>query len=154
MATMELPMNSIQECKSMSPSLKSFVFVVSSVIGFSGTLLAQESQGAAETVGQKIDHAAETVGNKLEATKESLGERAEVAGDYLDDAAITALIKAEILGDPMLKVFQINVTTTDGVVNLSGAVDSQASIDRALAIARNNRSVKSVENGLVVKSVR
>ena len=90
----------------------------------------------------------------LEPTKESLGERAEKAGQYIDDAAITAKVKTEIFADPALKVLQINVTTTNGVVTLSGVVDSQESIDRALEIARSNRDVKSVENNLVVKSVR
>jgi len=37
-----------------------------------------------------------------------------------EDAAITAKIKAEILSDPLLKVSQINVIITNGVVKLSG----------------------------------
>jgi hyperosmotically inducible periplasmic protein len=45
----------------------------------------------------------------------------------MDDAAITAKIKAEILSDPLLKISQINVTTVNGVVKLSGLVDSQQS---------------------------
>ena len=69
----------------------------------------------------------------------------------MDDSAITAKIKAEILSDPLLKVSQISVTTTNGVVKLSGVVDSQQSIDRAVEIVRSNRNVKSVENNLVVK---
>lgn len=138
----------------MNLSMKCFLIVASSVLGLPATLLAETQPGAAEAVGQKVDQAAATAVNKLEATKESLGEHAQQAGEYIDDSAITAKVKAEIFGDPMLKVLQINVTTTNRVVNLSGAVDSQQSIDRALAIARDNRDVKSVENGLVVKSVR
>ncbi len=65
-------------------------------------------------------------------------------------ASITAKIKAEILSDPLLKVSQISVTTTNGVVSLSGTVDSRQSVDRALEIARSVKSVKSVENGLVL----
>jgi hyperosmotically inducible protein len=139
----------------MNLSMKSLAVVcLSSVLALPGTLSAQAQPGAAEQAGQKLDHAAATAGTKLEAAKESLGEQAVKAGDYIDDAAITAKVKAEIFADPLLKVLQINVTTTDGVVNLSGAVDSQQSIDRALALARNNSDVKSVENGLVVKSVK
>jgi hyperosmotically inducible periplasmic protein len=130
------------------------IVLVSSMLGLSGALLAAPPPGPAETAGQKVDQAAATAGVKLEAAKESLGERAAKAGQYIDDSAITAKVKTEIFGDPALKVLQINVTTTDGVVTLSGAVDSQESIDRALAVARDNRDVKSVENGLVVKSVQ
>lgn len=138
----------------MNLSMKSFLIVVSSVLALPGALLAEAQPGTAEAAGQKVDQAAAAAGDKLEATKDALGNQAQKAGDYIDDSAITAKVKAEIFGDPMLKVLQINVTTTNGVVNLSGAVDSQQSIDRAVSIARANRGVKLVENGLVVKSVR
>ena len=69
----------------------------------------------------------------------------------MDDSAITAKIKADILSDPLLKVSQISVTTTNNVVMLSGVVDSQQSIDRAMEIVHSVKNVKSVENGLVVK---
>jgi hyperosmotically inducible protein len=86
-----------------------------------------------------------------EDAKSSVSDKAEEPGEYVDDAAITGKIKMDILGDPMLKLFQISVTTTDGVVNLSGIVDSRHSIDRALEIARNVQAVTSVDNGPVVK---
>lgn len=87
----------------------------------------------------------------MEGAKEAISDTAEKTGEYLDDATITAKIKADILGDPLLKVFQINVITTNGVVMLNGVVDSQQSIDRAMEIAQSVKDVKSVENGLVVK---
>jgi hyperosmotically inducible protein len=87
----------------------------------------------------------------MEVAKEAVSESAEKTGEYMSDAAITAKIKAEILGDALLKVAQINVVTTDGVVTLSGDVDSQQSIDRAMEIARSVEDVKSVENDLVAK---
>ena len=73
------------------------------------------------------------------------------ADEYIGDSAVTAKIKADILGDPLLKVSQIEVTTTNGVVSLKGVVDSQQAIDRSMEIARSVDNVKSVENGLVVK---
>ncbi|WP_346014669.1 BON domain-containing protein [Thiocystis violacea] len=108
-------------------------------------------EAGAEEAGRKMDQTAERMGNQLEATKESMDEKAERGGNYLEDAAITAKIKAEILGESALKVLQIDVTTTGGVVTLSGTVDSQLSRERATEVARNNHGVKSVENNLVVK---
>ena len=87
-----------------------------------------------------------------EEAKEVLGEKAKRADEYIGDAVITAKIKAEILSDPLLKVSQINVTTVNGVVKLSGLVDSQQSSDRAIEIAHSVKNVRSVENGLIVKS--
>ena len=110
-----------------------------------------QQKGTAEKAGQKIDQAAEEAGTKMGEAKESLGKKAERTGEYMDDAAITAKIKAEILSDPLLKVSQINVITTKGVVKLSGVVNSQQSIDRSQEIARNLKEVKSVESELAVK---
>jgi hyperosmotically inducible protein len=110
-----------------------------------------EKEGGAEEAGRKMDEAAERMGNQFDATKKSMGEKADQAGNYLEDAAITAKIKSEILAEPALKVLRIDVTTTDGVVTMSGTVDSQASLEKASELASNNQGVTSVENNLVVK---
>ena len=110
------------------------------VLGVALTCAGCDQQGSAEKAGRKMDEAGKAVGEKV-----------EKAGEYLDDAAITAKIKGDILNDPLLKVLQINVTTTNGIVTLGGVVDSKQSIDRAVEIARGVNEVKSVENRLVVK---
>jgi hyperosmotically inducible protein len=133
----------------MSLSHRGFIIVV--LLSFFLAFAGCEQKGTAEKAGEKVDQAAEKVGEKMEGAKEAVSESAEKAGEYMSDAAITAKIKAEILGDALLKVSQINVVTTDGVVTLSGDVDSQQSIDRAMEIARSVKDVKSVENSLVVK---
>jgi hyperosmotically inducible protein len=74
----------------------------------------------------------------------------ETAGQYVDDTAITTKVKSEILGDPALKVLQINVETMQGVVQLSGFVDSKQSRTKAVNIAKHVRGVKSVQDDLVV----
>jgi hyperosmotically inducible periplasmic protein len=121
------------------------VFFLSFVLGLAGC----QQEGTAEKAGKKVDQAAESSGKKVEKAGESVAEKVEKTGDYMDDSAITAKVKAEILSDPLLKVSQISVATTNGVVKLSGTVDSQQSIDRAMEIARSVKDVKSVENGLV-----
>lgn len=75
----------------------------------------------------------------------------EGTGEYIDDSVITSKVKGEILEDPALKVFQINVETFKGVVQLSGFVDSAQSVKRAGEVARAVKGVKSVKNNLVVK---
>lgn len=115
------------------------------ILGLSGC----QQEGTGEKTGQKIDAAAESTGQKLKETGEAISDKAEEAGDYMEDAAITAKIKAKIMSDPLLNMFKIKVTTTDGVVKLSGTLDSQEGIDRALEIARSLEDVKSVDNALV-----
>ena len=75
----------------------------------------------------------------------------ESTGEYFDDSTITAKVKAEILGDPSLKVLQVNVETFKGVVQLSGFVDSAQSASRAAVVASRVSGVKSVRNNLIVR---
>ncbi|WP_215731672.1 BON domain-containing protein [Methylomicrobium agile] len=75
----------------------------------------------------------------------------EEASDYMDDSVITAKIKQDILSDPLLKAAQIDVETENGVVKLSGVVDSQQSIDRVKAIAQSVTDVKAVESELAIR---
>ena len=134
----------------MSLSNRGFFIVVLLSIFVLG-LAGCEQKGTAEKAGEKVDQAAEKVGEKIADAKEAISDKAEQTGQYMNDAAITAKIKADILSDPLLKVALINVTTTNGVVTLSGVVDSQQSIGRAIEIAQSINDVKSVDNGLVVK---
>jgi hyperosmotically inducible protein len=120
-------------------------------LSFALGVVGCRQEGTAEEAGKKLDQAAEKASNKMDEAKASLSESAERTGDYMDDSGITAKIKADILRDPALKVFQIHVTTTKGVVTLSGTVDAQLSIDRAVDLARGTQNVTSVENNLVVK---
>ena len=75
----------------------------------------------------------------------------ESTGAYVDDATITAKVKAAILGEPGLKSLQIGVETYKDVVQLSGFVNSSQAKTRAGEVAAGVAGVKSVRNDLVVK---
>ena len=75
----------------------------------------------------------------------------ETPGEYVDDGTITSEVKVAILNDASLKVLQINVETMQGVVQLSGFVDSIESEMRALKIARHIHGVKAVDDNLIVR---
>lgn len=75
----------------------------------------------------------------------------ESTGQYIDDSVITTKVKAAILDEPSLKVFQVNVKTYQGVVQLSGFVDSAQSVKKAGEVAGSVAGVKEVKNDLVVK---
>jgi hyperosmotically inducible protein len=69
----------------------------------------------------------------------------------VDDGAITMKVKAALAGDPRTKAHQVNVETREGVVQLSGFVDSSEAKSTAEELARSVDSVKSVDNELSVK---
>jgi hypothetical protein len=75
----------------------------------------------------------------------------ESTGEYVDDSAITAKVKAAILEDPELKTLQISVKTFKGVVQLSGFVDSKEMVARAGEVAGQVSGVREVKNDLIVK---
>jgi len=75
----------------------------------------------------------------------------ESTGQYVDDSAITAGVKAAILNAPTLKVSEINVETFKGTVQLSGFVSSAENIGTASSVARSVNGVKSVKNDLRLK---
>ncbi len=75
----------------------------------------------------------------------------ESTGEYIDDSAITTKVKTKLLGDPIVSGFAISVETFRGRVILSGFVNSQAQMDRAVALAREVPGVKEVQSALVIK---
>lgn len=73
------------------------------------------------------------------------------AGERIDDATLSAKVKAVLAADDAVKARQIDVETRDGVVQLSGLVDSQDTIDAALVAARSVEGIKEVRNDLGVR---
>lgn len=67
---------------------------------------------------------------------------------YAGDTAITSEVKAKLLADDIVPSRKVKVETTDGVVQLSGTVESQAQSDCAESIAKAIDGVKSVKNNL------
>ena len=62
----------------------------------------------------------------------------------LTDSGITTNVKAKFLADDLVKSSQLDVTTKNGVVTLTGNVDSDAAKDKAIELARSTTGVKNV----------
>ena len=71
-------------------------------------------------------------------------------GEAIDDATITAQVKAALVEDDDLAALDINVDTRDGVVTLNGEVDEQADIAKATELANDIDGVRSIQNNLTV----
>ncbi len=68
----------------------------------------------------------------------------------INDAGITSSLKTKYIGDPDVKAFDISVNTDEGVVYLTGRVDTQAQKDEAERLAWNTDGVKQVVNNIKV----
>jgi osmotically-inducible protein OsmY len=75
----------------------------------------------------------------------------ESTGQYVDDSAITASVKAAIFNEPGLKSAEINVETYKGRVQLSGFVSSRDKSERAVQVAQGVNGVTSVANDMQIK---
>jgi osmotically-inducible protein OsmY len=69
------------------------------------------------------------------------------------DAVVTANVKSRIAADDLVKSLELNVTTEDHVVTLTGSVPTKAAKDRVLSLARATSGVTSVVDRLTVKDV-
>jgi len=72
-------------------------------------------------------------------------------GTEIDDSVVTARVKSALLSDPDIKSYGFKVETRKGEVQLSGFVDNQTLVDRAIAVARGVPGVKSIENKVSLK---
>jgi osmotically-inducible protein OsmY len=75
----------------------------------------------------------------------------ESAGEYVDDSVITTKVKSLLAADDFLKSFEISVESFKGTVQLSGFVNSQKAVDKAVEIVRSVKGVESIKNNLIVK---
>ena len=72
-------------------------------------------------------------------------------GTEIDDTLVTTKVKTALLNDQEVKGLGIKVETRKGTVQLSGFADSQAQVDRVIAVAKGVEGVAGVENGLTLK---
>jgi hyperosmotically inducible protein len=74
------------------------------------------------------------------------------AGEKMDDASITSQVKYELLTHRSTSAIKTKVTTTDGVVQISGDASSDAEKDLVTKLASTIRGVRSVDNDMVVRN--
>jgi hyperosmotically inducible periplasmic protein len=72
-------------------------------------------------------------------------------GTELNDSLMTSSVKAALIADPDIKSFDFKVETRKSEVMLSGFVNNEMQLNRALEIAGGVKGVVKVTNQMVVK---
>lgn len=116
------------------------------VVTLSGFVATQAQAEQAVKVAGQVE-GVKSVSDKLHVKDEAT----QSVKSYADDTATTSELKAKLLADDIVPSRNVKVETTDGVVQLSGEVKTQAQSDRAESIAKAIDGVKSVKNDLAVK---
>lgn len=84
----------------------------------------------------------------------SMNQTTDKMGQFADDSGITAKVKKAFMDDNMLSSMDISVKTDNGVVALSGFVDSAEKKARAVDVAKRVEGVKSVQDQLNLKDAK
>jgi hyperosmotically inducible protein len=72
----------------------------------------------------------------------------QTVGEQLDDTRISTAVTAKLAADPEVNPFEIDVDTQDGVVRLSGMVETNTQRSEAEKLARNTDGVTRVINDI------
>ena len=104
-----------------------------------GAVVASAGESISNTTGTAIGKAGTAIATKV-----------DQVGNIVDDSAITASIKADLLKDPGLSALGIEVNTVKGEVTLKGAVSTDVRKQRAEGIASHIVGVTKVNNLLRV----
>lgn len=146
----------------MALKIRSRLLVKANVSATSTTVAVQDGVvtlgGEAENIAQKeltTAYAKDIDGVKSVKNDMVIKERVasgETMGDKMDDASITTQVKYALLSHKSTSAIKTKVTTTDGVVRVTGDSDSDAEKSLVTKLAQDVRGVKSVNNEMRVKS--
>jgi len=125
------------------------------VVTLSGSATSPEASSAASDLAQHVSGVV-SVNNTIvtSVTTPSVAARVEdntraaakTTERAVSDSWITTKVKSALLADSVTKGFKISVKTRHHVVSLSGAVDTQASIDEAVHLAGRINGVATVKS--------
>jgi osmotically-inducible protein OsmY len=117
------------------------------LVGYFGGLRARDALSSRPDVPETSEAV-----NRARERGAEIGEKAATAAtkveETIDEAALTAKIKAKMALDDSVRARTINVTTRGSTVTLSGTVESNAERDRAMALARETDGVTKVIDDL------
>jgi len=123
-----------------------------------GDQIENAAKSARDTVQEKLrvlDLRPEQVREDLERTgrviRKKAREASQVISDATADARITGAIKGKLVSSKDLSALSISVNTTEGIVTLSGSVNSTEEIGKAVMLAMDTDGVREVISTLQVR---
>lgn len=114
-------------------------------VQLNGFVDSADEKAAASRVAHSVN-GVQNVRNNL-----SVGHTDRSAGEVVDDSVITTKVKAALVAEPATKARDITVVTREGIVQLSGFVDSANEKATASEVAKGVAGVKAVHNDLQLK---
>ena len=114
-------------------------------VQLNGFVDSADEKAAASRVAHSVN-GVQNVRNNL-----NVGHTERSAGAVVDDSVVTAKVKAALVSEPATKARDITVVTREGIVQLSGFVDSATEKATAAEVAQGVSGVREVRNDLQIK---
>jgi len=124
------------------------------VVTLTGDIDSQEAKNRALELARNTDGVVDVVDMIAVRTAGNAGDAPEPdrsVGEVIDDAGITMKVKAKLLSDDGVKGTRIDVDTREGVVYLTGKVNSEAEKNKAVQLAKETKGVKDVQVNLAIE---
>ena len=125
------------------PTLSIDVDTLEGVVTLTGIVANKGVSMNVETVVRGVEGVRE-IKNLLQVDTSSFGQK-------VDDKVLGVKVKAELIGAPEISALKIDVDVNNGVVTLSGLVESQKIRDEAVRLADSLVGVVRVVDNLVVR---
>jgi osmotically-inducible protein OsmY len=126
------------------------VSVQDGVVTLDGTADTMAQKELTEAYAKEIDGVKSIKNNIVVTAVPPTGDM--TIGEKIDDASITTQVKYALLSHKSTSALKTKVTTTDGVIVITGEATSDAEKDLVTQLAQSIRGVKSVTNAMTVKS--
>ena len=139
---------SVKSALLADPDVKSVDFKVETRKGevlLSGFVDSQAQIDRANAVAKGVSGVKNVLNNA------TIKESTITVGNTVDDSVVASRVKTALLGDESTKSRDIAIVTRKGEVQLSGFVDNQQQIDRAIEITRGIQGVSGVSNEMSIK---
>lgn len=127
---------------------KTSVAVQDGIVTLTGDASSEAQKDLTEEYAKDIE-GVKAVKNQLRVTAEPPDR---TVGEAIDDASITAQIKAALLTHRSTSAIKTKVTTKDGVVTVSGDAKNQAEKDLVSKLVNDVKGVKRVVNNMEVEA--
>ncbi len=115
------------------------------VVQLNGFVNTEKEKAQATVVAQGVEGVKKVENNLIVKTEGSS------TGQSIDDSGITTRVNNALIESKDTKASSIKVATHNGVVQLSGFVNSQSDINHAVVVAQNVNGVSSVKNDMQLK---
>jgi osmotically-inducible protein OsmY len=129
---------------------KTEVYVKDGVVTLKGVAANQAQKDLTTEYTKDID-GVKSVQNEI-VVSASLETRGETMGEKIDDASITAQVKGSLLSHRSTSMLSTKVSTTDGVVTVSGTAKNEAEKALVTKLVTDINGVQSVVNNMTIEA--